>query len=98
MSDKTKEAKEVNIRTSPKNYNKFWKQGMEKISSSMSLIHNGHYIAATFSAFLSTLTAHLASIPWEIGYTLARWQKSLNVAIKKTWNPNLRKATNYTPS
>ena len=48
----------------------------------MSLIHNGHYIAATFSVFLSTITLHSTNISWEIGCTLSRWQKSLNVAIK----------------
>ena len=61
----------------------FLEARMRKKSSLMPFIHNGHYIAATFSAFLSTITSYLGSIPWEIGCTLARWQKSLNIAIEK---------------
>ena len=61
----------------------------------MSLMHNGHYIAATFSAFLSTITAHLGSIPWEIGCTLARWQHSLNVAIKKAGHRDIGETPNH---
>ena len=46
-------------------------------------MQNDHYIAATFSALLSTITAHLASMTCEIGCTLRRWRQSLNVAIEK---------------
>ena len=64
MHDEIKETPAVEVQSTPYNYNNFWCQGREKIASSMSLIHNGHYIAATFSAFLCTITAHLSSIPW----------------------------------
>ena len=83
MGEEMKDAPEIDITSSPINFNKFWRQGRKKISSSMSHIHNGHYIAATFSYFLSTITAHLSSLPWELGCTIKQWQKSLNVAIEK---------------
>ena len=76
-------APEVNTTTYMEDFCSFWKAGREKIVSSMSKIHNGHYIAATTSIFLATITTTLCSIPWEIGETLKRWRYSLNVALEK---------------
>ena len=69
MGEEMKDAQEIDITSSPIDFNKFWRQGRKKISSSMLHIHNGHYIAATFSYFLSTIAAHLSSLPWELGCT-----------------------------
>ena len=52
-------------------------------------MHNGHYIAATTSSLISTIFSTLSSIPWEIGYFLQRWTKSLNVALEKKLNVRL---------
>ena len=49
----------------------------------MSKLHNGHYIAATVSPYLTAILAKLATIPWEFGISLRRWQRSLNVALEK---------------
>ena len=46
MDDSIRQAKPVEISTTFDTYKKFWKKKRENISSSMSGIHNGHYIAA----------------------------------------------------
>ena len=66
MDEKIKKEVAVSIYTLPNNVNSFWRQGHKRIFLSMSLIHNGHYIVTTFSAYLSTITAHLGSIPLEM--------------------------------
>ena len=77
------EAPPVKTTTFLEDFCNFWKAGREKISSSMSTIHNGHYIAATTSVLIATVTATLCSTPWEIGAILERWRYSLNVALEK---------------
>ena len=73
----------VQTETTPSAFVSFWKKGREKIVSSMSKLHNGHYIASTLSPYLTMILAELASIPWEFGVSLARWRHSLNVALEK---------------
>ena len=84
MSDEIKNAPPIKIETTYEDYYKFWKQGREKISSSMSGIHNGHHIAASLSTLMGTIMAILASVPWIIGCTLNRWKCSLNAALKNS--------------
>ena len=48
-------------------FQKFWKTSREKVSSSISGIHNGHYISAAKDNYLSKLTAILSSLPWQMG-------------------------------
>ena len=44
-------------------FQKFWKTPRERVSSSISGIHNGHYISAAKDTYLSKLTAILSSLP-----------------------------------
>ena len=48
----------------------------------MSTIHNGHYIVATTSTIVATITSTLCSLPWEIRNTLERLIYLLNVALE----------------
>ena len=64
-------------------FQKFWKTPRERVSSSISGIHNGHYISAAKDTYLSKLTAILSSLPWQMGVAPQRWKKSLNVEIEK---------------
>ena len=66
-----------------KEFQQFWKKPREKISSSLSGLHNGHYIAAAQDTYLSRLTATLSSLPWQMGVPTRRWTTSLIVEIEK---------------
>ena len=83
MTDEILRNEFVRTDTTPEEYVNFWKQGREKISSSMSGMHNGHYIAASTSPILCSILSELASLPWEHGVSLDRWRQSLNVALEK---------------
>ena len=64
-------------------FKKFWKRSREKISSSRSGIHNGHYVAAAQDDYLAKLTSQLSSLPWIMGTTINRWKTSVNVELEK---------------
>ena len=83
MTDDILKGDFVQTDTTPEEYVSFWKQGREKISSSMSGMHNGHYIAVPTSSILCLVISELASLPWEHEVSLEQWRQSLNVAIKK---------------
>ena len=83
MNERIRKAPPVKVTTTKNDFCSFWRPGRERISSSISNIHNGHYIAATLSSLVATITATLASIPWEIGTKFERWANSLNVALEK---------------
>ena len=83
MTKETKNMDAVKTNTRPDTFTSFWRPRRERISSSSSGIHNGHYIAASLSIMLSTIIATLSSIPWELGMTYERWKTSLNVALEK---------------
>lgn len=70
--------------------NEFWNTMKEKIQSSKSNKHVGTYKAATKSKTNSIVQARLMSIPYQTGYSLERWQSSLNVSL-------LKKQEKYTP-
>ena len=53
----------------------FWKNKREKIASSMSKIHNVHYIAAAANKYVGLVTSLLSIIPWEMGYMLTFWKQ-----------------------
>ena len=74
ISKAVMEAPPVKTTTFLEDFCSFWKAGQEKISSSMSTIHNRHYIAATTSALVATITATLCSIPWEIRATFGEME------------------------
>ena len=53
-------------------FQQFWKKPREKISSSLSGIYNGYYIAAANDTYLSKLTATLSPLPWQMGVPTER--------------------------
>ena len=53
----------VDTETTSNAFVSFWRSGREKIQSSMSTMHNGHYIASTISPFLTLVLTELASLP-----------------------------------
>ena len=55
ITDKIMREKIINSDTKIKKNILFWQQGHTKISSLMSGMHNGHYIAAKTSTLLSTI-------------------------------------------
>ena len=73
-----------------KQCNEFWNKMKEKIQSSKSNKHVGTYKAATRNTTNSIIQARLMSIPYQTGYSLKRWQESLNVSL-------LKKQEKYTP-
>ena len=70
--------------------NTFWNKMKEKIQSSKSNKHVGTYKAATKNPTNAAIQARLMSIPYESGYSLKRWQESLNVSL-------LKKQEKFTP-
>ena len=70
--------------------NTFWNKMKEKIQSSKSNKHVGTYKAATKNSTNAKVQARLMSIPYESGYSLKRWQESLNVSL-------LKKQEKFTP-
>ena len=83
MDNTVRQRPPVTLSTSNSKFCSFWRQGQEFILSSISKMHNGHYIAATTSSLLSTVFSTLSSVPWELGVILRRWTRSLNVALEK---------------
>ena len=63
--------------------NAFWNSMKEKIQSSKSNKHVGTYKAATKNRTNSIIQTRLMSIPYQTGYSLKRWQESLNVLLLK---------------
>ena len=60
----------VSAYQSVEDYKKYWKKFRERVMSSYSGIHNGHYIAATNNEYVCQTTALLSSLPWILGVTL----------------------------
>ena len=83
MDDKIKQAGPIKQDMDTKFFQKYWKPSREKVQSSFSGIHNGHYVAATMNRYICCATALLCSIPWLIGHPLQRWRQSLNVELEK---------------
>ena len=63
--------------------NSFWRSMKEKVQSSKSNKHVGTYKAASLNPTNATIQTRLMSIPYQSGYSLKRWQESLNVSLLK---------------
>lgn len=74
---------EVSIVISPDDFEYYWKRVKEKMSSSYSGLHFGHYKAAAFSSFLSKVHALKLSIITKTGSVPERWAQGLNVMLEK---------------
>ena len=66
-----------------KQCNDFWNKTKEKTQSSKSNKHVGSNKAATKNVTNSIIEARLMSNLYQTGYSLQRWQKSLNVLLFK---------------
>jgi hypothetical protein len=70
-------------------YQEYWQRSDEAISSSYSRGHRGHYKAASYSRYLSTLQAAKLSACAKKGVPLAQWGVGLTVLLEKTRRNNL---------
>ena len=91
MTDEMLQGKFIWMNTACTNFTSFWKAGRKKIFSSMSTIHNGHYIASATLHLLCAIIKELAIQPWDYGVSLNRWRRSLNVVLEKV--PGVRLLT-----
>ncbi len=78
----------INSTTSVSEFQGYWQQANEAISSSFSRLHFGHYKAATFSKDLSMLHAAKLTACGKKGIPLSRWGIGLTVLLKKTRGNN----------
>ena len=67
----------------PENFQNSWKGVSERISSSPSTRHFGHYIAATKSYLLSHLHSLMISIANKWGFALERWLRGMTCMMEK---------------
>ena len=74
---------EVNITVSPEDFQYYWRQIKERISSSYSKLHFGHYKSAAHSDFLSSCHATKFSLIMKTGCTPECWARGLNVMLEK---------------
>jgi hypothetical protein len=76
--------KEIDTIISVADFQNFWQRADEKVSSSFSGGHFGHYKAASFSKDLSALHAAKLTECAQKGVVLARWTVGLTVFLEKT--------------
>jgi hypothetical protein len=79
----------IKTRVSIEDYQEYWQQSDEAISSSYSRGHRGHYKAASYSRDLSALQATTLSACAKKGVPLARWGVGLTLLLEKTPQNNL---------
>ena len=81
-------SEEVATYVSVEDFQYFWKRVNERISSSYSGLHFGHYKAASFDVKLSALHAAKLSACARKGVPLTRWGKGLTVLLEKICGNN----------
>ena len=74
---------------SVEDYKAYWKLFREKVASSISKMHNGHYMAATKNEHICKTTALMSTLPWILGISLERWRNSLNIELEKRFGERL---------
>jgi len=79
---------EVNTHVTVEDYQYYWQRANERISSSYSGLHFGHYKAASFHPRLSALHAAKLSACAKTGVSLARWGIGVNVLLEKIMGNN----------
>jgi hypothetical protein len=73
----------INTTITREDFQNYWKKVNEKISSSWSQLHFGHYIAASEDDFLSEIHALKTHLVCSTGYSFPRWKKGLTVMLEK---------------
>lgn len=76
----------VKITWTTEEYIDSWKCKKERTSSGDSAFHFGHYKALTRSKYLAQVPTLTANIVANTGYSLKRWQRTLDVMIPKKIN------------
>jgi len=61
-----------------------WKKAKERMASSLSGAHFGHYKAGTFSKLINSMHTALSAIPLKTGYSYHRWKKGINMMLEKS--------------
>ncbi len=79
----------IKTRVSIEDYQEYWQQSDEAISSLYSRGHRGHYKAASYSRDLSALQATKLSACTKKGVPLAQWGVGLTVLLEKNPKNNL---------
>eukprot|EP00986_Skeletonema_menzelii_P020518 scaffold31443_cov531-Skeletonema_menzelii.AAC.1 len=74
---------EVNIVVTQEDYQYYWRRVKEKISSSFSGLHFGHYKAIAHDDYLSDLLARKLSLIAATGSAPERWARGLSVMLEK---------------
>jgi len=71
------------ITVAPEDFKLYWKQAREKTNSSMSLVHFGHYKAATTSDRVSAFLAKKITMIARSGCPPKRWGSGLQLMLEK---------------
>ena len=71
------------IPVSPDDFKRYWKQAREKTNSSMSLVHFGHYKAATTSDRVSAFLAKKITVIARSSCPPKRWGSGLQLMLEK---------------
>lgn len=74
---------EVSIAISQEDYQHYWRRVKEKISSSFSGLHFGHYKSIAHDDYLSDLLARKLSLISATGAAPERWARGLSVMLEK---------------
>ncbi len=80
--------KKIDTTISVTDFQGFWQCTDEKVSSSYSGSHFGHYKATSYSKDLSALHAAKLTACGRKGMVLDRWTVGLTVLLEKTWGNN----------
>lgn len=75
--------KEVATYVTTEDFQDYWQTANERISSSFSGLHFGHYKAASFDRVLSSMHAAKLSACARKGLPLARWGRGVTVLLEK---------------
>eukprot|EP00978_Attheya_sp_CCMP212_P042826 scaffold268231_cov51-Attheya_sp.AAC.1 len=67
----------INTTITKEDFQDYWEKANEKISSSWSQLHFGHYIAASEDDFLSKIHALKTHLACSTGYSYTRWKRGL---------------------
>ena len=74
---------EVELTVTQEDYQHYWRRVKERIASSYSGLHFGHYKSTAYSDFLSKVLAKKISIISQTGSAPDRWARGLSVMLEK---------------
>jgi hypothetical protein len=75
---------QIDTSITKEDFQDYWRKANERISSSWSQLHFGHYIAASKDDLLSEIHAIKLHIAVNTGHSFPRWKKGLTVMLEKT--------------